>query len=204
LRRLVLASSSPRRRELLAALLDDFEVVASDVPEDVGDDPIAGAVRLAIEKAQAIAVGTGDVVVVGSDTVVFDESRSYGKPADEEDARAMLSLLSGRSHRVATGIAVVSPGTGVRSGVSIATVRMAAMDPAAIDAYVASGRPLDKAGAYAIQDEDIPTVAGLDGCYCCVMGLPLWHLRALLVDAGVDCKDPGATFARCAECPERG
>jgi septum formation protein len=187
----------------LAALVDEFDVIPSDFPEDVGDDPVAEAVRLAIEKAQAVGVGTGGAVVVGSDTVVFDESRSYGKPADDEDARAMLSALSGRTHRVATGVAVVSQGAAVRSGVSISTVRMAPMDARAIESYVASGRPLDKAGAYAIQDEDVPTVADLEGCYCCVMGLPLWRLRVLLLAAGVDCRDPGVTFARCAGCPER-
>jgi septum formation protein len=80
---------------------------------------------------------------------------------------------------------------------------MAALPDAAIEAYVASGRPLDKAGAYAIQDEDVPTVASWSGCYCAVMGLPLWRVRVLLEQAGVRCGSPDAAFARCAACPER-
>jgi septum formation protein len=77
------------------------------------------------------------------------------------------------------------------------------MDDEAVERYVASGRPLDKAGAYAIQDEDVPTVASLEGCYCCVMGLPLWRLRALLLEAGVNARKPHQRIPRCATCPER-
>lgn len=141
-------------------------------------------------------------VYLGSDTVVFDDERSFGKPVDHADAVAMLRALAGREHRVATGVAVIVDGR-VASDVSVSRVTLSALDDDAIEGYVASGRPMDKAGAYAIQDEDVPTVARFEGCYCGVMGLPLWRVKALLEDAGVACREPGEHLRRCLDCPER-
>ena len=114
----------------------------------------------------------------------------------------MLRALRGKPHLVVTGIAVVSA-SGAASDISASDVTLAELSDETIAAYVASGRPLDKAGAYAIQDEDVPTVSAFDGCYCSVMGLPLWRLRTLLATAGVVAHEPHHTLPRCAGCPER-
>ena len=198
----VLASASPRRRELLSALLAEFVVEAAGIDERTTDDPRADARRLAREKASAVARRHPGAVVIGADTIVHDGERAYGKPGDPETAIAMLRALRGRTHLVATGVAIVSA-SGAGSGVSTSEVTLADLDDDVIAAYVASGRPLDKAGAYAIQDEDVPTVSALDGCYCSVMGLPLWRLRALLATAGVVAHEPHHALARCEGCPER-
>jgi septum formation protein len=153
-------------------------------------------------KASAVAAIEPVDVVIGADTIVFDELRSYGKPADAVDATAMLARLHGRTHSVATGVAVISTERCVTDlGVSRVTLHLLRHDE--IVAYVASGRPLDKAGAYAIQDEDVPTVDAIAGCYCSVMGLPLWRLRRLLSQVGVECRSPAETFSRCRDCPDR-
>lgn len=198
--RVLLASASPRRRELLAALLDAFEVVPSAVEEAFGADPIADAESLALAKARDIAVANPGAVIIGSDTIVFDGERAYGKPEDPAAALAMWMSLRGRMHRVVTGVAVVAPGFEA-AGHTISEVQLANLDDATVHAYVASGRPMDKAGSYAIQDTDFGTVTRLDGCYCSVMGLPLWQLRALLESAGVSCHEPDATRFECATCP---
>lgn len=198
----VLASASPRRRELLRALLDETTVDPADLDERTTDDPRADARRLAREKASAVARRHPGAVVIGADTIVHDGERAYGKPGDAGTATAMLRALRGKTHLVVTGIAVVSA-SGAASEVSGSGVTLADLSDDAIAAYVASGRPLDKAGAYAIQDEDVPTVTALDGCYCSVMGLPIWRLRALLATAGVVAREPHHSLPRCEGCPER-
>ncbi len=200
--RVVLASASPRRRGLLAALIDVFDVVPSDVPEEMHGVPAGDAVRLALTKAREVAANLPGAVVIGADTIVHDGSRSYGKPGSPGEAADMLRTLRGRRHIVYTGVAVIRDGV-ERLGCSAAGVELAGFTDEQIATYVASGRPLDKAGGYAIQDEDVPTVARLKGCYCGVVGLPLWRLRSLLEAAGVACKDPGEAIARCRECPEK-
>ncbi|MCK9520645.1 MAG: Maf family protein, partial [Dehalococcoidia bacterium] len=162
--RLILASASPRRRELLAALITDFDVIPSDLPEEMTGDPTAEAMRLAEAKALAVADSAPGAVVIGSDTVVHDGKRFFDKPRDPADAVALLRDLRGRAHTVTTGVSVVCEGRCVTAA-SEAGVSLRALTDDEIDAYVASGRPLDKAGAYAIQDDDIPTVDHLDGCY---------------------------------------
>ncbi len=198
----VLASASPRRRELLQALVPVFTSMASEIPEPLTGDAPTDAVALARAKALAVAEGAPAALVIGADTIVYDGLRLYGKPTDGDDAMTMLARLQGRAHKVATGIAVVAGGA-VSHAVSVSDVTLNALSYHAIAAYVSSGRPLDKAGAYAIQDEDVPTVSALDGCYCAVMGLPLWRLRDLMVQAGVSCGRPDARYARCTACPER-
>jgi septum formation protein len=199
----ILASASPRRRELLPVLVPEFTVAPADIPEPLGTDPVADAIALAEAKARAVAAEYPGAAVIAADTVVHDGVRHFGKPASEADARAMLRDLAGREHRVVTGVAVAT-GAEVRSDFCEATVTMRARDDAAINAYVSSGIPLDKAGAYGIQDDPQRLVERLDGCYCTVVGLPLWSVRRLLHAAGVtDVGDPGAALRRCAECPDR-
>jgi septum formation protein len=200
--RIILASGSPRRRELLAALVADFDVVPSDVPELMHGDPVDDAVRLARAKSRAIADDYPDAVVIGADTIVHDGRRAYGKPRNHDDALAMWQALRGRTHRVVTGIAVIRGGY-ESAGSSESRVELVALSDAQVERYIASQRPMDKAGAYAIQDEDVPTVTSLEGCYCCVVGLPLRRLYAMLTEAGVICADPAVTIPRCATCPER-
>ena len=201
--RVVLGSASPRRRELLSAILPEFEVVSADIDETLSEHPREDAARLAIAKARAVLEVERSAVVIGSDTIVADATRSFGKPRDAADAVAMLRDLAGRPHLVLTGVAVAVEGWAPIAAVSETVVEMAALDDATIAAYVASGRPLDKAGAYAIQDEDVPTVERWHGCYCGVMGLPLWLTRELLYEYGVAADAPLDRLARCAACPER-
>ena len=200
--RVVLASASPRRLELLRALIANFEVIPGDVEEVLAGEPRADAIRLAVDKATAIAASVPDAVVIGADTVVHDGSEPYGKPETPVEAEHMLKSLRGRTHAVITGVAVVRGGH-IQTDASESRVWLTDLSDEAIAAYVASGRPMDKAGAYAIQDEDVPTVARLEGCYCNVVGLPLWRLRALLQSEGIGCGKPTNAYARCRDCPDR-
>ena len=200
--KVVLASASQRRKLLLAALVQDFEIVVSDLPEPLTGDARGDALRLAAEKARSVASGTPDAVVIAADTLVHDAIRTYGKPVDDADAITMLARLRGRTHTVTTAVAVAWNGR-VGSDASDTAVTLRDLDAEEIEAFVATGIPLDKAGAYAIQEGETPVVERWEGCYCGVMGLPLWRLRRLLDNCGVHCADPSATFARCAECPER-
>ena len=199
---IVLASASPRRQELLLALVDEFEVLPSDVPEPLGEDPRAAAMALAEAKARAVEALRPGALVIGSDTIVNDGVVSYGKPESASDAVAMLHSLRGRTHSVLTGVAVVVDGQ-ADAGVSEARITLTDLTDVQVAAYVASGRPLDKAGAYAIQDDDVPTVSKREGCYCCTMGLPLWRLKRMLETRGVACHNPADTLPQCGDCPER-
>lgn len=200
MKRVILASASPRRKELLASLVDGFEVVPSTVDEDLSGDGFEDAGRLALAKARDVLKDHPDALVIGSDTVVYDDERTFGKPADAAEVLEMWRSLRGRRHMVATGVAVATA-EGIAQTTHASTVELHDLTDAEIQRYAASVRPLDKAGAYAIQDEDVPTVARLDGCYCSVMGLPLWPLKELLEAAGVPVRDPSATFERCRQCP---
>lgn len=200
--RLILASGSPRRRELLTALTDSFEVIPSGVEEPLDASPVENAVRLATDKARDVLARQPEAVVIGADTIVFLDGRSYEKPTDGDDAMRIWRELRGRTHGVVTGVAVISQQREA-SGAAVSEVSLADLDDAAVRAYIASGRPMDKAGAYAIQDEDVPTVSRLEGCYCNVMGLPLWTLRRLLAPAGIQTRDPAEMFRRCLACPDR-
>ncbi|MFT5048953.1 MAG: septum formation protein [Chlamydiales bacterium] len=194
--RIVLASASPRRKELLARAGVDFEIEISDVDEslDPGSDPRLAAVELAERKARAVAgahVGAA-VRVLGADTVVClggaEGSTLLGKPADEAEARSMLGRLSGSRHRVVTGVAVIrcSDGT-LWSAAECTWVTMRALDPAEIDVYVASGEWRDKAGGYAIQESADAFVTGLEeGGFDNVVGLPVGLALDLLSQADLE------------------
>jgi septum formation protein len=180
---IVLASGSPRRRELLARLGLDYAVRAADVDEasQPSERPTALALRLAGTKARAVA---GEIVVA-ADTVVARGRALYGKPDDPDDAARMLRELAGRHHRVITGVAVRSR-SGLVSRAATTRVLLRPLSDEEIEAYVASGDPLDKAGAYAIQNERVRPVAQVRGCTCNVVGFPLGVVAELLREAGVD------------------
>jgi septum formation protein len=192
--RVILASASPRRRELLAMVWPVFEVAVSGVEETLGEGGVASAVEgLAVRKAVAVARGMEDAVVIGADTVVVIEGDVLGKPESAAAAARMLRRLRGRVHEVVTGVAVVvAPPGAVRAATVVSRVLMADYDDGLVDAYVASGAPLDKAGGYAIQDLDGALVVGVVGSYTNVIGLPLAATRALLAGAGLPVSAPAA------------
>lgn len=185
--RLVLASASPRRHQLLEQLGLRFDVDAAHVDESAqpGEAPVAQAERLAREKALAVAARHADAFVIGSDTVVIIDGEGLGKPGDEEDAVRMLLRLQGREHTVATGVAVAWDGARVTSAVEQVRVRFGPFDEAFARAYVATGEALDKAGAYGIQGHGAALVEGIDGDFFAVMGLPLVRLLRLLQSIGL-------------------
>lgn len=179
---LILASSSPRRKELLALTRQPFEVHAADINEDFlpGEEPRAYVRRLAEEKAAKVAerFAGQDVIVLAADTTVAQGQRILGKPADAQEARQMLAQLRGRQHSVFSGIAVLRTVDGqLHSDVADTNVPMRDYTQAEVEAYIATGDPLDKAGAYAIQHAGFHPVEDLQGCRANVVGLPLCHVK---------------------------
>lgn len=186
---LILASQSPRREALLRQVGLNFEIMPSDVEEvfPAGEPPAATAEMLALVKAQQVASQRTEGLVIGADTVVVVDGQILGKPAGPDEAKEMLRLLSGREHQVITGVAVVDAATGRARSDGVATsVRFAPLSEEAIARYVATGEPLDKAGAYAIQGFGALLIEGLCGCYYNVVGLPLRRLAELLGEFGYD------------------
>jgi septum formation protein len=189
---LILASASPRRAELLRAAGIPFEAEAADVDESVlaGEAAEVYVRRLAEAKARAVAARHPGRVVLGADTVVVVDAELLGKPTDAADARRMLRLLSGRTHRVLTGVCVVGKGVGSPEGgpytdAAVTTVEFAVLEPAQIDWYVASGEPMDKAGAYAIQGRGSRFVTRIAGSYSNVVGLPVELVSRMCTRAGL-------------------
>ena len=179
---IVLASSSPRRRELLERAGLDFEVVPSPAEEvhDASMKPAALCELNATLKAESVARLRPDATVIGSDTLVFIDDFPLGKPADMEEAREMLRRLAGRSHQVCTGVCVIAPGGGKQVFHDLTEVDFLPLDDEAIDGYFARVNPLDKAGAYGIQEHGERIIAGIRGNFDNVMGLPVaMVLRAL-------------------------
>lgn len=192
MRPLVLASGSPRRRELLREAKVPHEVIPADIDEIVrpGESPHAMTLRLAREKALAVAGRIGGTTprhVLGSDTTVVLDDEVIGKPRDPEDAVRLLERLTGRTHRVVTAVAIVETGSGrIVDGAfeSRVTMREASID--ALRDYVATGEPLDKAGAYAIQGQGAWLVEGFEGSRTNIIGLPVEETLDLLARAGFD------------------
>ncbi|MBO8163820.1 MAG: septum formation inhibitor Maf [Brevibacillus sp.] len=185
---LILASASPRRRELLATLGLPFQVEVSEVDETISPDMSPGeAVQtLALRKARAVAGKVGEGLVIGSDTIVVLDGEILGKPSDENDAYRMLSSLNGREHEVFTGVAIVDAASGrTELAYSTTRVRITSLGEQQIRAYIATGEPMDKAGSYAIQGIGATIVEGITGDYFTVVGLPLHLTSQLLSRFGV-------------------
>lgn len=186
---IILASGSPRRRELLEQIGLPFRVCPSSFDESAlhGGEPAELAEALALEKARAVAGKMRSGIVIGADTIVVCAGTVLGKPRDDADAARMLRLLSGGWHEVITGIAVIDAASGrERSARELTRVKVRPLTAAEISAYVASGEPADKAGAYAIQGIASLFIERIEGCYANVVGLPIFRLAALLREFGVD------------------
>jgi septum formation protein len=185
--RVVLASASPRRHELLNLIGIKHEVIPASIDESVRgrESPAKHAERLAREKAGVVAARDSKSVAIGADTIVLIDKKILGKPANSVDAGSMLRLLSGRMHTVVTAVAVAR-GKKIASAVEKVSVTFRDLSDDEIDAYISTGEPMDKAGAYGIQGYGATIVERIEGDYFAVMGLPLVKLVALLSEVGVE------------------
>jgi septum formation protein len=185
---LVLASASPRRRDLLRWLVADYDIETADVDESPcpGEPARALVARLARAKAEAVASRRPEAWILAADTIVEIDGDVLGKPADAGEAVVMLRRLSGREHRVFTGFTLLAPGDAYHRGGTVESrVLFRELDDRFIEGYVATGEPLDKAGAYGIQELGAALVAHVDGCFTNVVGLPVGTTRRLLSEFGV-------------------
>ena len=183
----ILASASPRRRELLQQIGASFDVKVSNA-EEIGNNELSADELVkwnALAKAKAVAAENPNIPVLGADTVVALNGEIFGKPGNDDNARKMLRRLAGRTHQVWTGIAWVSRGE-TYTDVVCTDVNMEPIGETAIDNYVATGEPLDKAGAYAIQGRAAVFIDSIEGSYSNVVGLPLAAVAKLAREAGVD------------------
>lgn len=187
IKKIILASNSPRRRELLSSIGIVFDVIPADVDESViaGESPADYAERLSLEKAREVAAAHPDAYVIGADSVVVLDGRIMGKPTDAEDAMDMLQSLSGKTHSVITGYSVVAKDGGVTVSNHVETlVTMKELKEEEIAAYVATSEPMDKAGAYAVQGYASSMVREINGSYSNVVGLPVSEVVELLIELG--------------------
>lgn len=189
--KIILASTSPRRAEILREAAIPFEILAPQIDEAVlpGETAQAMVARLAEAKARAAAAkieaGKCECIIVGADTTVELDGEILGKPRDSAHAREMLARLAGRTHHVLTGIFLLRlPGNSTRATVETSAVTFAPLSESEIDSYIASGEPMDKAGAYAIQGLAGRYISRIEGCYFNVVGLPLARIYALLRELG--------------------
>ena len=185
--RVTLASASPRRRELLSLLLEEFACFSADIYETpkLGEMPADYVLRMAVEKASALTNRQG--AVIGSDTVVVLSGNISQKPVSVEDARGMLAALSGQTHQVMTAVAIMINGELITTGCTT-EVTFAPLEERLIEAYLATDEPWDKAGAYGIQGLAGSFVRSIDGSYSSVVGLPLCETRELLEGVGIRTK----------------
>lgn len=181
--KLILASGSPRRAEILTSVGWKFEKVVADIDETefAGENPADYVQRLAKEKAEVVAANYSDRMVLGADTTVVIDNQIIGKPVDLDDARRMLRLLSGNWHEVLTGVAVVQNGS-TKVGLQNTRVKFVELSESAIEFLVKFGEPLDKAGAYAVQAQAALFIEGIEGDYWNVVGLPISLVYQLVSD----------------------
>lgn len=185
---IVLASASPRRRELLSLITEHFTVCPADADETLRDAPLGEEVtRLSRLKAEAVQAQYPNAVCIGSDTMVTIDGLRLGKPKNADEAASMLRRLRGRTHEVLTGLAVLTPDGGTHTLHTCTRVTFRDFAEDELAAYLATGEPLDKAGAYGIQGLGGLLVAGIQGDYHNVVGLPVCRLGRMLLDFGVDC-----------------
>ena len=185
-KKLILASRSPRRSELLRSLGLEFEVSPSHVEEncDPRESPEQNALNIARDKARRVASQNPGCYVLGADTLVALDKEIIGQPVDAEDAFRILAKLAGKQHRVITGVVLISPEEKEYETAAVSTVTIKSISGDAIRSYIATGEPLDKAGAYAIQGEGSFLVESWEGSYSNIVGLPLEALTDLLKQAG--------------------
>jgi septum formation protein len=170
-KQIILASGSPRRKELLSYIVPDFIVIPSKLEEIASGTPRQQTLKLAQDKALDVASSHPDAIVIGADTLVAIDESILGKPKDKRGAAAMLGMLSGRMHKVYTGVAIVNNGQVVTECV-VTDVTFGDMTESEISSYIETGEPMDKAGAYGIQGYCGKFIRRIDGCYFNVMGLP--------------------------------
>jgi septum formation protein len=205
--RILLASNSARRRQLMTLTGWDVVHTSADIDESrqLNEPALNYVTRLAREKADAVFIQTSETHILAADTIVVDHETLFGKPENNSDARSILIALRGHRHQVMTAITLIDRKTGAAVGdVCISNVPMRCYTDEEIDAYIRSGDPLDKAGAYAIQNHDFHPVEAFGGCYASVMGLPLCHLERTAANLGLTVQ-PGLA-ARCQaaigyQCP---
>ena len=179
--RLILASGSPRRRELLTQMGYRFEIIVPDVDEHVSGHARDVVAILSRRKAEAVAVGEKDGIIIASDTLVSLDGQALGKPQDEDDAQRMLRMLSGKTHEVFTGVTIIDAASGKRETQVVRTgVIFRELSDDEISAYISTGEPMDKAGAYAIQGGAHGFVEGFEGSYENVIGFPVDEIREML------------------------
>lgn len=204
---LILASVSPRRRDLLALLGVPFEVRPVDIAEETGDGSRAELVarRLAREKAEGARLRDQQAPILAADTIVVYAGEILGKPRDANDARETLQRLRGRWHEVITAVVLLSAGrTAGLTRHSVTSVLVRYLSDDEIEASIARADPFDKAGSYAIQDPLLAPVESYEGCYCNVVGLPLWPTIEMLRKAGIEVPAAGSDLLpQCAACSLR-
>ena len=201
---LTLASTSPRRRELMEGLGLEFTVSPADIPEDPipGESPQQMVQRLSLEKAQAVAARLDSGLVIGADSTAVFEGQAVGKPEDDDDARRMLRQLRGTTHHVTTGLTVIDAASGrTLSDAMTSQITLRDITDQEIEHSIASGVPRDKAGAYAVQDQELRPASDWQGCYNNIVGLPICRLLEMLDELGYQ-TPPGWTVPSAVACDD--
>ncbi len=181
-KRIILASQSPRRIELLKKIIKNFKIQASNIDENIEQhDPNKFVLEISKRKATTIAQKIDNGIIIGADSIVVRDGKVLGKPKDEQEAMWMLNFLSGKEHRVFTGITIIEkPSNKIISDVEVTMVKFRSLNPWEIKKYIQLEKPFDKAGAYGIQDGSAVFVERIEGCFYNVMGLPVAKLFKLL------------------------
>lgn len=194
MKKIILASASPRRKELMKTLGLDFEIIVSDAEESWPDHPKPEdlAMTHAREKTVDIAGNSENKIIIGADTIVVLDDERLGKPADKDDAFRMLSSLQGKSHRVITGLCIIDTETGKHiENFSSSKINMRPVSKEEIMEYINTGEPMDKAGAYAIQGGAGKFITSIEGSYTNIIGFPLELLAGMLAEFGIEVTLPG-------------
>ncbi|MCI8312701.1 MAG: septum formation inhibitor Maf [Lachnospiraceae bacterium] len=189
-KKIILASASPRRKELLSQIGVTFEIIKAEKEEHITSSiPTEVVKELSMQKAKEVAAKCDGSIIIGADTIVAMEGQILGKPKDRADAMRMLRLLQGKKHQVITGVTVLLGSTKTRSFAEVTDVSLYPMTDAQIERYIATGEPMDKAGAYGIQGRFAAYVRGIEGDYNNVVGLPIGRLYQEVLSAGIDLLD---------------
>jgi septum formation protein len=194
MKRIILASQSPRRQELLTLMGLDFQAIPSDFDEQLDNacSPEEVAIELGLGKAKAVAQRHPEALIIGSDTIAYIDGEQLGKPIDEADARRMLNMLAGRATKVTTSVALVCIKTGLElAREDTTTVHFKPLDQAALEVYLKTNDWKDKAGAYGIQSGAAPLIASIEGYYDTIVGLPTHLLASMLREQGIESQPVG-------------